>query len=257
MNLTFHIPMPYCSLPHWTLLPSPVTYTAGCCCGSISSFFLDIFLHSSSVAYWAPTDLGSSSFSVLSFAFSYCSWGSQGKNTEVACHSLLQQTTFCQNSPPWPVLLGWPHTAWLIVAELDKAVVLFFLWLLFSFCLLSWEIRIRGLWKLPNGRDWLWGKLGLVLMGRAMLSKSLTQFSVDGQCCVPSLLLTWDQSMVEVMEIMATSFRRPCAHTATLSAPDPAAGTADPHRCQRLLDTHRYLLVSGSWGKSSQSVINH
>ena len=133
----------------------------------------------------------------------------------------------------------------------------YFLWLLFSFCLLSWGIRIRGLWKLPNGRDWLWGKLGLVLMGGAMLSKSLTQFSVDDQGCVPSLLLTWDQTMVEVMEIMATFFRRPCTHTATLSAPDPAAGTTDPHRCQRLLDTHRYLLVSGSWGKSSQSVINH
>ena len=26
------------------------------------------------------------------FAFSYCSWGSQGKNTEVACHSLLQSS---------------------------------------------------------------------------------------------------------------------------------------------------------------------
>ena len=30
-------------------------------------------------------------------AFSYCSWSSQGKNTEVVCHSLLQWTTFC----PW------------------------------------------------------------------------------------------------------------------------------------------------------------
>ena len=30
------------------------------------------------------------------FVFSYCSWGSQGKNTEVVCHSLLQWTTFCQ-----------------------------------------------------------------------------------------------------------------------------------------------------------------
>ena len=29
------------------------------------------------------------------FAFSYCSLGSQGKNTKVACHSLLQWTTFC------------------------------------------------------------------------------------------------------------------------------------------------------------------
>ena len=27
-------------------------------------------------------------------------WCSQGKNTEVVCHSLLQWTTFCQNSPP-------------------------------------------------------------------------------------------------------------------------------------------------------------
>ena len=42
------------------------------------------------------------------FAFSYCSWGSQGKNTEVVCHSLLQWTTFCQISPPWPAHL--PNT---------------------------------------------------------------------------------------------------------------------------------------------------
>ena len=34
------------------------------------------------------------------FAFLYCSWDFQGKNTEVVCHSLLQWTTFCQNSPP-------------------------------------------------------------------------------------------------------------------------------------------------------------
>ena len=33
-----------------------------------------------------------------------------------------------------------------------------------------------------------WGKLSLVLMGGAMLSKSLTQFSVDGRGCVSSLL---------------------------------------------------------------------
>ena len=48
--------------------------------------------------------------------FSYCSWGSQGKNTEVACHSLLQWTTFCQKSPPWPICLGWPYMAWFIVS---------------------------------------------------------------------------------------------------------------------------------------------
>ena len=69
--------------------------------------------------------------------FSYCSWGSQGKNTEVVCHSLLQWTTFCQTSPPWPARLGWPYMAWLSFIELDKAVfhviqLASFLWLLFQ-----------------------------------------------------------------------------------------------------------------------------
>ena len=41
----------------------------------------------------------------------------------MVCHSLLQWTTFCQTSPPWPVHLGWPHMAWLSFSELDKAVV--------------------------------------------------------------------------------------------------------------------------------------
>ena len=61
--------MQYCSLQHRTLLLSPVPSTTGCCfCfGSIPSFFLELFLHWSPVAYWAPTDLGSSSFSILSF----------------------------------------------------------------------------------------------------------------------------------------------------------------------------------------------
>src|SRR5574337_559209 len=38
MDLTFQVPMQYCSLQHWTLLLSPVTSTAGYCfCfGSIS-----------------------------------------------------------------------------------------------------------------------------------------------------------------------------------------------------------------------------
>ena len=44
----------------------------------------------------------------------------------------------------------------------------------------------KRLWKLPNGRDR--GKLSLVLMSRAMVSKSLIQFSIEGQGSVPSLL---------------------------------------------------------------------
>ena len=139
MDLTFQVPMQYCSLQYRTLLLSPVTSTTGYCfCfGSIPSFFLDLFLHWSPVVYWAPTDLWSSSFSVLSFCLFILSWGSQGTNTEVFCHSLLQWATFCQTSAPWPVHLGWPHTAWLSFIELDKTVVHVirlagFLWLRFQ-----------------------------------------------------------------------------------------------------------------------------
>ena len=68
-DLIFQVPMWYCSLQHQTLLLSPVTFTTGhCFCfGSIPSFFLELFLHWSPVAYWAPTNLESTSFSVLSF----------------------------------------------------------------------------------------------------------------------------------------------------------------------------------------------
>jgi len=74
-----------------TLLPSPVTSTTGCCfCfGSVCSFFLELFLRWSPVAHWAPTNLGSSSFS----------WGSQGKNTEVVCHSLF-------HGPLWEIIFS-------------------------------------------------------------------------------------------------------------------------------------------------------
>ena len=69
MDLTFQVPMQYCSLQHQTLLPSPITSTTGCyfCIGSFSSFFLELLLHSSPGAYWAPTNLGSLSFSVITF----------------------------------------------------------------------------------------------------------------------------------------------------------------------------------------------
>ena len=45
-----------------------------------------------------------------------CSWGSQSKNAEVVSHFLLQWSTVCQNSPPWPICLQWLYTAWLIVS---------------------------------------------------------------------------------------------------------------------------------------------
>ena len=117
--------------------------------------------------------------------------------------------------------------------------------MVFSLSALWWR-RIRGLWKLPGGRDW--GRLGLILMGGAMLSKSLIQFSVDGWNCVPSLLFTWGQTVVEVMKIMATSFKRSYACTAILTAPNPAAGHHPP---TAPLETPGHSWASLLWGPCS------
>ena len=104
-----------------------------------------------------------------------CPWNSPGKNTGVCCHFLLQcmevkseseVPQLCPTpsdpmdcSPPGSSIHGTFHAR---VLE----------WVAISF---------------SSGRDWLRGKLGLVMMGGALLSKSLIQFSVDGQSCVPSL----------------------------------------------------------------------
>ena len=128
--------MQYCSLQHRTLLLSLVPSTTGYCfCfGSIPSSFLELFLHGSPVAIGHLTTWGAPLSVSYHFAFSYCSWGSQGKNTEVVCHSLLQWTSFCQTSPPWPVRLGWPRRAWLSFIELDTTVVLGSDWLISYDC---------------------------------------------------------------------------------------------------------------------------
>ena len=100
------------------------------------------------------------------------------------------------------------------------------------------------------------GKLGL--MGRAMLSKSLIQFSVNGRGCVPSLLFPMTKlCIVGVMMVMATSFKRAYAKTVVFSAPDPAAGHCQPtapletpgHSQARLAQSlvGSLLLSPGSW----------
>ena len=53
---------------------------------------------------------------IFLFSFSYCSWGSHGKKTDIVCHSRLQLTVFCQNSLPWSVHLEWLCMAWLIAS---------------------------------------------------------------------------------------------------------------------------------------------
>ena len=115
--------MQYCSLQHRTLLLSPVTSTAGYsfCFGSIPSFFLELFLHWSPVAYWAPTDLGSSSFSVLSFClfilfmgFSRQEYWSGLPFPSPVDHLLSDLSTMTR--PSWVA-----PRAWLSFIELDKA----------------------------------------------------------------------------------------------------------------------------------------
>ena len=108
---------------------------------SISSFFLKLFLHWSPVAYWAPTDLGSSSFSVLSFClFIHFMWFSREEYRSglpfpsPVDHVLSELSTMTH--PSWVALHGMAHS----FTELEKAVVhvislVSFLWFSFSFCL--------------------------------------------------------------------------------------------------------------------------
>ena len=55
--------------------------------------------------------------------FGHLMWRISSLEKTLVFHSVLQWTTFCQTSPPWPAHPGWPHTAWLSFIELDKAVV--------------------------------------------------------------------------------------------------------------------------------------
>ena len=97
-----------------------------------------------------------------------------------------------------------------------------------------------------------------------MLNKSLIQLPVDGWSCVPSLLFDLRPNYgdggnegMEVMKIMATSFKRPQARTAALSAPEAAAGHFRPAPLQETPGHFRaclgqslvgsLLLSPGSW----------
>ena len=100
------------------------------------------------------------------------------------------------------------------------------------------------MWKLPDGRDRLWGNLGLVLMGGVMLSKPLIQFSVDGGSRVPSLVFGLRPNYGRGNGIMETSFKRTYAHTAGFSAPDPSGRPLSIHTSAR--DSQTLTGQSGS-----------
>ena len=145
MDLTFQVPMQYCSLQHQTLLPSPVTSTTRWCFhfGSVSSFFLELFLHSSPAAYWAPTYLGGSSFSVLSFCLFilFMGFSRQEYWSGLPFPSPVDQVLSELSNMTRPY--GWPYTARLIVPFLSLIFLYSTAW-----CYLTWQLSAS-----PIGRQ--------------------------------------------------------------------------------------------------------
>ena len=121
MDLTFQVPIQYCSFQLWTSLSPPDTSTAEYhfLFGPATSFFLELLLivfHSSPVADWTPSDLEDVSSGITAFCLFMLSVGFSRQRHWSGCHSLLQWILFCQNSSLWPVHPGWPCTAWLIAS---------------------------------------------------------------------------------------------------------------------------------------------
>ena len=95
-----------------------------CFFGSVSSFFLELFLHWSPVACWTPTDLGSSSFSVLSFSFFilFTGFSRQEYWSDLPFSSPVDRVLSelsTMTHPSWQALHSMAHS----FTELDKAVV--------------------------------------------------------------------------------------------------------------------------------------
>ena len=146
MDLTFQIPMRYCSLQHQTLLPSPVTSTTGHCFsfGSVSSFFLSgvisPLISNSILGTYQPEEFIFQCPISLPFytvhGFSRQEYWSGLPFPSPMNHVLSELSTMTH--PSWVALHGMAHS----FIESDKAVVhvirlVSFLWLWISFCLPS------------------------------------------------------------------------------------------------------------------------
>ena len=100
-----------CPLSWWChpIISSSVTPFSSCCQSFPASGSFPMSCHFISSIYTVTHVFLCFVLLYAIFPFSYSSWGSQGKNTEVVCHSLLQWTTF------------WPPDAknWLIWKDPD------------------------------------------------------------------------------------------------------------------------------------------
>ena len=92
------------------------------------------------------------------------------------------------------------------------------------------------MWKLPDGRN-----LGLVLMGRTMLSKSLIPFF---WWVGAHLLMGWGQTMGSPSK----RFMPALLYSVSLTL---WQATSDPRLCRRFLNTHRQVWLSLFWGHCS------
>ena len=90
------------------------------------------------------------------------------------------------------------------------------------------------------------------MMGRAMLSKYLIQFSIEGWGYIPSMLFDLRPNYGGGNEDNGDLLQKvPCRHCYTQCPQTLQQATTDPHLCQRLLDTDRQVWVSLLWGDCS------
>ena len=64
-----------------------------------------------------------------------------------------------------------------------------------------------------------------------------------GRAVFPLSCLTWDQTVVGVIKLMAISFKMSCAHTVYSEPLTLQQAIVDPRLHPRLLDTHRQVWV--------------
>ena len=119
---------------------NPVTSTTGYCfCfGSVSSFFLELSLHWSPVAYWAPTTLGPLSFSVHFLPFPTVHGVPKARILKWFAIPFSRGPRFLRPLHHDPAVLGGPteHDSefhWLRQAVVHVIILVSFLWLWFSF----------------------------------------------------------------------------------------------------------------------------
>ena len=117
MDLTFRVPMQYCSLQHQTLPTSPVTSTAGLALApSLHSFCSCFSLFSSStMGTYQPGEFIFQCHIFLLFIL-FMGFSRQEYWKGLPFPSPMEH--ICQNSPPWPVHLGGPRQHGSYVIEL-------------------------------------------------------------------------------------------------------------------------------------------